>query len=38
MAASRTFGQPGPDTLELGRNVRQLLVNKYAMRMAAVFT
>jgi hypothetical protein len=29
---------PGPGTLALGRNVTAILVNVYAMRMAAVFT
>ena len=29
---------PGADTLALGRNVTGILVNIYAMRMAAVFT
>jgi len=29
---------PGADTLALGRNVTSLLLNVYAMRMAAVFT
>jgi hypothetical protein len=37
-AASRPSGPPGPDTLALGRDVTALLVNVYAMRMAAVFT
>jgi hypothetical protein len=36
--ASRPSGPPGPDTLGLGRNVTTLLLNVYAMRMAAVFT
>jgi hypothetical protein len=31
-------GSPGADTLVLGRNVTSLLLNVYAMRMAAVFT
>ena len=31
-------GPPGADTLELGRNVTGILLNVYAMRMAAVFT
>lgn len=31
-------GSPGADTLALGRNVTSLLLNVYAMRMAAVFT
>jgi hypothetical protein len=36
--ASRPSGPPGPDTLGLGRDVTTLLLNVYAMRMAAVFT
>jgi hypothetical protein len=36
--ASRPSGPPGSDTLGLGRNVTTLLLNVYAMRMAAVFT
>jgi hypothetical protein len=36
--ASRPSGPPGPDTLGLGRDVTALLLNVYAMRMAAVFT
>jgi len=31
-------GSPGADTLALGRHVTSLLLNVYAMRMAAVFT
>jgi hypothetical protein len=31
-------GPPGADTLTLGRNVTSVLLNVYAMRMAAVFT
>ncbi len=37
-ASSRPSGPPGSDTLTLGRNVTSLLLNVYAMRMAAVFT
>jgi hypothetical protein len=37
-AASRPSGPPGADTLVLGRDVTAVLVNVYAMRMAAVFT
>jgi len=37
-ASSRPVGPPGTDTLTLGRNVTSLLLNVYAMRMAAVFT
>jgi hypothetical protein len=37
-AASQPPGQPGADTLAVGRNVTAVLVNVYAMRMAAVFT
>ena len=37
-AASRAAGPPGADTLTLGRNVTSILLNVYAMRMAAVFT
>jgi hypothetical protein len=36
--ASRPSGPPGPDVLELGRDVTGLLLNVYSMRMAAVFT
>jgi hypothetical protein len=36
--ASRQSGPPGADTLGLGRDVSTLLLNVYAMRMAAVFT
>jgi hypothetical protein len=36
--ASRPSGPPGADTLGLGRDVTTLLLNVYAMRMAAVFT
>jgi hypothetical protein len=38
LIASRSSGQPGGDTLVLGRDVTAVLVNVYAMRMAAVFT
>jgi hypothetical protein len=37
-ASSRPTGPPGADTLTLGRDVTGLLLNVYAMRMAAVFT
>jgi hypothetical protein len=37
-ARSRPAGPPGADTLTLGRNVTSVLLNVYAMRMAAVFT
>ena len=37
-AASRSSGPPGADTVALGRDVTGLLVNIYAMRMAAVST
>jgi hypothetical protein len=36
--AAVTSGLPGSGTLALGRNVTSLLLNVYAMRMAAVFT
>lgn len=36
--ASRSSGPPGPETLAQGRDVTAVLVNVYAMRMAAVFT
>ena len=36
--AGISSGTPGPGTLALGRNVTSLLLNVYAMRMAAVFT
>ena len=36
-SAARSAGAPGADTLALGRNVTGLLLNVYAMRMAAVF-
>jgi hypothetical protein len=37
-AASRPFGSTGTSTLALDRNVTSILVNVYAIRMAAVFT
>ena len=37
-AASHTSGAPGSDTLALGRSATSILLNVYAMRMAAVFT
>jgi hypothetical protein len=37
-AAGRAAGPPGADTLTLGRNTTAILLNVYAMRMAAVFT
>jgi hypothetical protein len=37
-AAARSSGPPGADTLALGRDVTEKLVNVYSMRMAAVFT
>ena len=37
-AAAPSSGAPGPETLALGRRVTALLLNLYAMRMAAVFT
>ena len=37
-AASASSGPPGRTTLALGRDVTGLLLNVYAMRMAAVFT
>jgi hypothetical protein len=36
-SAARASGHPGTGTLALGRNVTGLLLNVYAMRMAAVF-
>ena len=36
--AAATSGTPGAGTLALGRNVTGILLNVYAMRMAAVFT
>ena len=38
VAGSREAGPPGADTLVLGRNATSILLNVYAMRMAAVFT
>ena len=38
VAGSRAAGPPGADTLVLGRNATSILLNVYAMRMAAVFT
>lgn len=38
IAGVSALGSPGADTLALGRNVTSLLLNVYAMRMAAVFT
>ncbi len=37
-AAAQPAGSPGADTLAQGRDVTAILVNIYAMRMAAVFT
>jgi hypothetical protein len=37
-SAARHSGAPGADTLALGRRVTGLLLNVYAMRMAAVFS
>jgi hypothetical protein len=37
-AAAQPTGSPGADTLAQGRDVTAILVNIYAMRMAAVFT
>jgi hypothetical protein len=37
-AASHASGTPGSDTLALGRGATSILLNVYAMRMAAVFT
>jgi len=37
-SASRSSGVPGADILALGRNATSILLNVYAMRMAAVFT
>jgi hypothetical protein len=37
-AAAAASGVPGADTLVQGRDVTAILVNVYAMRMAAVFT
>jgi hypothetical protein len=38
IAAAAASGVPGADTLVQGRDVTAILVNVYAMRMAAVFT
>jgi hypothetical protein len=38
IAGISSSGSPGADTLALSRNVTSLLLNVYAMRMAAVFT
>ena len=38
IADATSSGPPGADTLALGRNVTAILLNIYAMRMAAVFT
>jgi hypothetical protein len=38
IAGATSSGPPGPGTLALGRNVTAVLLNVYAMRMAAVFT
>jgi hypothetical protein len=38
VGATRGAASPGPDTLAVGRRVTSLLLNTYAMRMAAVFT
>lgn len=38
IAGVSAHSAPGTDTLALGRNVTSLLLNVYAMRMAAVFT
>ena len=38
IADASSSGPPGPDTLALGRSVTGILLNIYAMRMAAVFT
>jgi hypothetical protein len=38
IAGTSSSGSPGADTLALGRNVTSILLNVYAMRMAAVFT
>jgi hypothetical protein len=37
-AAAPSSGAPGPETLALARRVTALLLNLYAMRMAAVFS
>jgi hypothetical protein len=38
IADASSSSPPGPDTLALGRSVTGILLNIYAMRMAAVFT
>jgi len=38
VSSSRSSGAPGADTLALGRSATSILLNVYAMRMAAVFT
>ena len=38
LLAEASSGTPGAGTLALGRNVTGILLNVYAMRMAAVFT
>jgi hypothetical protein len=38
LIADTSSGLPGAGTLALGRNVTSILLNVYAMRMAAVFT
>jgi hypothetical protein len=38
LIAGVSSGTPGAGTLALGRNVTSILLNVYAMRMAAVFT
>jgi hypothetical protein len=38
LIAQASSGSPGAGTLVLGRNVTSILLNVYAMRMAAVFT
>jgi hypothetical protein len=38
VTAARASTPLGPDTLALGRNISGILINVYAMRMAAVFT
>jgi MFS family permease len=38
IADASSSGTPGPDTLALGRSITGVLLNIYAMRMAAVFT
>jgi hypothetical protein len=38
VGATHDAASPGPDTLAVGRRVTSVLLNTYAMRMAAVFT